>query len=195
MSLYIINVFNEFLLKKSINFFQSISTWVSSRQIIFSMEEQEEQILKCTLAGTLLLMYRLTVWVNAHPLRTLPFVSCKHLPSALTANFRDPQTALLSCPQPTSPNRGWFVPPFGGNPWWVYLAAALPALLVTILLFMDQQITAVIVNRKEHKLKVGLPWVCCVTLSQARWFITLTLSHPGPQETFTVPGATILRYL
>lgn len=37
----------------------------------------------------------------------------------------------------------------------MYLAAALPALLVTILLFMDQQITAVIVNRKEHKLKVG----------------------------------------
>ncbi|KAM6985455.1 electrogenic sodium bicarbonate cotransporter 1-like isoform 2-T3 [Aplochiton taeniatus] len=57
--------------------------------------------------------------------------------------------------KPTSPNREWFVPPFGGNPWWVYLAAALPALLVTILVFMDQQITAVIVNRKEHKLKKG----------------------------------------
>ncbi|KAG7238657.1 hypothetical protein INR49_030731 [Caranx melampygus] len=56
---------------------------------------------------------------------------------------------------PTSPLRGWFIPPFGGNPWWVYLAAALPALLVTILIFMDQQITAVIVNRKEHKLKKG----------------------------------------
>lgn len=46
------------------------------------------------------------------------------------------------------------MPPFGGNPWWVYLAASLPALLVTILVFMDQQITAVIVNRKEHMLKV-----------------------------------------
>ncbi|XP_071260536.1 solute carrier family 4 member 4a isoform X1 [Salvelinus alpinus] len=57
--------------------------------------------------------------------------------------------------KPTSPNRGWFVPPFGGNPWWVYVVSALPALLVTILLFMDQQITAVIVNRKEHMLKKG----------------------------------------
>ncbi|XP_068562692.1 electrogenic sodium bicarbonate cotransporter 1-like isoform X2 [Cebidichthys violaceus] len=57
--------------------------------------------------------------------------------------------------KPTSPKRGWFIPPFGGNPWWVYLAATLPALLVTILIFMDQQITAVIVNRKEHKLKKG----------------------------------------
>lgn len=46
--------------------------------------------------------------------------------------------------------------PFGGNPWWVYLISAVPALLVTILIFMDQQITAVIVNRKEHKLKVRL---------------------------------------
>lgn len=57
--------------------------------------------------------------------------------------------------QPTNPQRGWLVPPFGKNPWWVYLAAAVPALLVTILIFMDQQITAVIVNRKEHKLKVS----------------------------------------
>ena len=33
----------------------------------------------------------------------------------------------------------------------------MPALLATILLFMDQQITAVIVNRKEHKLNVSKP--------------------------------------
>lgn len=74
---------------------------------------------------------------------------------------------LLLFVQPTSPLRGWFVPPFGGNPWWVYLAASLPALLVTILIFMDQQITAVIVNRKEHKLKVGnLPQSCNLFLKK-----------------------------
>lgn len=50
--------------------------------------------------------------------------------------------------------------PLGGNPWWTLLVAALPALLCTILIFMDQQITAVIINRKEHKLKVRL--VLCV---------------------------------
>lgn len=44
--------------------------------------------------------------------------------------------------------------PLGNNPWWTLLVAALPALLCTILIFMDQQITAVIINRKEHKLKV-----------------------------------------
>ncbi|KAF6106310.1 solute carrier family 4 member 5 [Phyllostomus discolor] len=55
--------------------------------------------------------------------------------------------------KPTRPDRGWFVAPFGKNPWWVYPASILPALLVTILIFMDQQITAVIVNRKENKLR------------------------------------------
>lgn len=34
------------------------------------------------------------------------------------------------------------------------MASFVPALLVTILIFMDQQISAVIVNRKENKLKV-----------------------------------------
>ncbi|XP_063050991.1 electrogenic sodium bicarbonate cotransporter 4 [Engraulis encrasicolus] len=57
--------------------------------------------------------------------------------------------------KPTRPDRGWIVLPFGKNPWWVYVASFVPALLVTILIFMDQQISAVIVNRKENKLKKG----------------------------------------
>ncbi|KAF6313516.1 solute carrier family 4 member 7 [Rhinolophus ferrumequinum] len=55
--------------------------------------------------------------------------------------------------EPTDPNRGWLISPLGENPWWTLLIAAIPALLCTILIFMDQQITAVIINRKEHKLK------------------------------------------
>ncbi|XP_075716810.1 electrogenic sodium bicarbonate cotransporter 1 isoform X3 [Rhinoderma darwinii] len=87
--------------------------------------------------------------------------------------------------KPTSPDRGWFVPPFGGNPWWVYLAAALPALLVTILIFMDQQITGVIVNRKEHKLKKGagyhldLFWVAVLMIvcsfMALPWYVAATV--------------------
>ena len=57
--------------------------------------------------------------------------------------------------QPTRPDRGWVVVPIL-DPWWMCLAAIAPALLATILIFMDQQITAVIVNRKENKLKVRL---------------------------------------
>lgn len=56
--------------------------------------------------------------------------------------------------QPTRRSQ-WTVNPFSEkNPWWLYLAAGIPALLSTILIFLDQQITAVIVNRKENKLKV-----------------------------------------
>lgn len=57
--------------------------------------------------------------------------------------------------KPTWEGRGWLIPFFNGNPWWSSIVAVVPALLATILIFMDQQITAVIVNRKEHKLKKG----------------------------------------
>lgn len=57
--------------------------------------------------------------------------------------------------KPTLANRGWMIWPFQNNPWWSAIVACLPALLGTILIFMDQQITAVIVNRKENKLKKG----------------------------------------
>lgn len=56
--------------------------------------------------------------------------------------------------KPTLEGRGWMIWPFNRNPWWSALIAIAPALLGTILIFMDQQITAVIVNRKENKLKV-----------------------------------------
>jgi len=55
--------------------------------------------------------------------------------------------------QPTSPLRSWLVNPLDIRWYWIF-AAVLPALLATILIFMDQQITAVIVNRKENKLLV-----------------------------------------
>ncbi|XP_035847103.1 electrogenic sodium bicarbonate cotransporter 1-like isoform X4 [Sander lucioperca] len=111
--------------------------------------------------------------------------------------------------KPTSPLRGWFIPPFGRNPWWVYLAATIPAILVTILIFMDQQITAVIVNRKEHKLKkgagyhldlllvsiliiicsfMGLPWYVAATVISIAHIDSLKMetetSAPGEQPKF-----------
>ena len=55
----------------------------------------------------------------------------------------------------TKAGRGWIINPFGKNPIYLWFGAILPALLATILIFMDQQITAVIVNRKENKLKVN----------------------------------------
>uniref|UniRef100_A0A3P8WTL5 Anion exchange protein n=1 Tax=Cynoglossus semilaevis TaxID=244447 RepID=A0A3P8WTL5_CYNSE len=120
-----------------------------------------------------------------------------------------PKLIVPSDFKPTNPKRGWFVPPFGGNPWWVCLASALPALLVTILIFMDQQITAVIVNRKENKLKkgagyhldlfwvavlmvicsfTGLPWYVAATVISIAHIDSLKMetetSAPGEQPKF-----------
>lgn len=55
----------------------------------------------------------------------------------------------------TRRDRGWFINPFDVNPLWLIPVSILPAILATILVFLDQQITSVIINRKEHKLKVG----------------------------------------
>ncbi|KAI0212947.1 Sodium-driven chloride bicarbonate exchanger [Lamellibrachia satsuma] len=67
------------------------------------------------------------------------------------------KTPTLEVPEefrPTLPTRGWVVNPFD-VPLWVIPMTILPAILATILIFMDQQITAVIVNRKENKLRKG----------------------------------------
>ncbi|CAM1326879.1 SLC4A7 (predicted) [Pycnogonum litorale] len=87
--------------------------------------------------------------------------------------------------KPTWEGRQWVVPFFGRNPWWSALIAILPAILATILVFMDQQITAVIVNRKENKLKKGCGYhldllivaVCigiCAILGLP-WFVAATV--------------------
>uniref|UniRef100_A0A3Q2EDE6 Anion exchange protein n=1 Tax=Cyprinodon variegatus TaxID=28743 RepID=A0A3Q2EDE6_CYPVA len=111
--------------------------------------------------------------------------------------------------KPTRSDRGWFVLPFGKNPWWWYLATFVPALLVTILIFMDQQISAVIVNRKENKLKkgcgyhldlfwvgvlmavcsfMGLPWYVAATVISIAHIDSLKMesecSAPGEQPQF-----------
>ncbi|KAM9105567.1 LOW QUALITY PROTEIN: anion exchange protein 4 [Megaptera novaeangliae] len=67
-------------------------------------------------------------------------------------------TLKLTVPRefkPTLPGRGWLVSPFGANPWWLSVAAALPALLLSILIFMDQQIAGVIPNCTEYRLRKG----------------------------------------
>ncbi|KAF6214608.1 hypothetical protein GE061_009351 [Apolygus lucorum] len=69
-------------------------------------------------------------------------------------NLATPKLEVPSEFKPTLPGRGWIISPFK-NSWWTIPLAVVPALLGTILIFMDQQITAVIVNRKENKLKKG----------------------------------------
>ena len=71
------------------------------------------------------------------------------------AQVHTPKMKVPETVRPTWSGRGWLIHPFDRNPWWTSLVAIIPAFLATILIFMDQQITAVIVNRKEHKLKKG----------------------------------------
>ncbi|XP_074840526.1 sodium bicarbonate cotransporter 3 isoform X9 [Carettochelys insculpta] len=111
--------------------------------------------------------------------------------------------------EPTRKDRGWLIDPLGGNPWWTLPVSAVPALLCTILIFMDQQITAVIINRKEHKLKkgcgyhldllmvgvmlgicsiMGLPWFVAATVLSISHVNSLKVesecSAPGEQPKF-----------
>ncbi|XP_032611461.1 sodium-driven chloride bicarbonate exchanger isoform X2 [Hylobates moloch] len=120
-----------------------------------------------------------------------------------------PKLQVPSVFKPTRDDRGWFVTPLGPNPWWTVIAAIIPALLCTILIFMDQQITAVIINRKEHKLKkgcgyhldllmvavmlgvcsiMGLPWFVAATVLSITHVNSLKLesecSAPGEQPKF-----------
>ena len=50
--------------------------------------------------------------------------------------------------------RSWIVDPFEA-PRWVWLASAIPGLLGAVLLYLDQNITARLVNSPDHKLKKG----------------------------------------
>ncbi|XP_030054134.1 electroneutral sodium bicarbonate exchanger 1 isoform X2 [Microcaecilia unicolor] len=120
-----------------------------------------------------------------------------------------PKLQVPSVFKPTRDDRGWVVNPIGPNPWWTVVAAVIPALLCTILIFMDQQITAVIINRKEHKLKkgcgyhldllmvglmlgvcsvMGLPWFVAATVLSITHVNSLKLesecSAPGEQPKF-----------
>ncbi|MFT7817720.1 electrogenic sodium bicarbonate cotransporter 4-like [Arapaima gigas] len=124
-------------------------------------------------------------------------------------NLDTPKLHVPTEIKPTRSDRGWIVKPFGKNPWWMYLASFVPALLVTILIFMDQQISAVIVNRKENKLKkgcgyhldlfwvgilmatcsfLGLPWYVAATVISIAHIDSLKMesecSAPGEQPQF-----------
>uniref|UniRef100_A0A8D3DNQ1 Anion exchange protein n=1 Tax=Scophthalmus maximus TaxID=52904 RepID=A0A8D3DNQ1_SCOMX len=148
--------------------------------------------------------------------------SCKYVPDlalmsfilffgtySMTVSLKKFKFSRYFPTKPTRPDRGWLVMPFGKNPWWVYLASFVPALLVTILIFMDQQISAVIVNRKENKLKkgcgyhldlfwvgvlmatcsfLGLPWYVAATVISIAHMDSLKMesesSAPGEQPQF-----------
>ncbi|XP_068604370.1 anion exchange protein 2b [Brachionichthys hirsutus] len=76
--------------------------------------------------------------------------------------INDTYTQKLSVPRGlsvTSPSkRGWVISPLGSDgdfPVWMMFGCCLPALLVFILIFMETQITTLIVSKKERMLVKG----------------------------------------
>ncbi|XP_053732539.1 anion exchange protein 3 isoform X3 [Synchiropus splendidus] len=108
----------------------------------------------------------------------------------------------------TSPDkRGWFISPFGDKqpfPTWMMGASVVPALLVFILIFMETQITSLIVSKKERRLVkgsgfhldlllivilgaicplFGLPWLTAATVRSVTHVNALTVMSKA-----TAPG-------
>ncbi|XP_060732830.1 anion exchange protein 3 isoform X2 [Tachysurus vachellii] len=108
----------------------------------------------------------------------------------------------------TSPDkRGWFINPLGDKqafPTWMMGASVVPALLVFILIFMETQITTLIVNKKERRLLkgsgfhldlllivtlgalcplFGLPWLTAATVRSVTHVNALTVMSKA-----TAPG-------
>ncbi|XP_071425940.1 anion exchange protein 4 [Pithys albifrons albifrons] len=111
-----------------------------------------------------------------------------------------PKLLVPSELKPTNPARGWIIFPFGANPWWVCLVSAVPAILVTILIFMDQQITAVILNRREYKLQKGAGFhldLLCVSLLMVvtsvtglPWYVSATVISLAHMESLRKESET-----
>ncbi|KAM6979108.1 anion exchange protein 3 isoform 4-T5 [Tautogolabrus adspersus] len=108
----------------------------------------------------------------------------------------------------TSPDkRSWFISPFGDKqpfPTWMMGASVVPALLVFILIFMETQITSLIVSKKERRLVkgsgfhldlllivilgafcplFGLPWLTAATVRSVTHVNALTVMSKA-----TAPG-------
>jgi len=104
--------------------------------------------------------------------------------------------------------RGWIVPFSDENfPWYMSILAAIPGLILVIILFIQQHIASVIVNRKEHKLKkgggyhldllivgvmvgvssvLGLPWCVATTVLSLGHVDSLKITSESNTETVGV---------
>lgn len=108
----------------------------------------------------------------------------------------------------TTSGRPWLVDPFTA-PTWFWFASIVPAILVSILLYLDQNITVRLVNDKRYKLKkgagynldlfilglligfcslFGLPWMVAATVRSINHVRSLAVmeSHGGEERIVSV---------
>uniref|UniRef100_A0AAQ6INR8 Anion exchange protein n=1 Tax=Anabas testudineus TaxID=64144 RepID=A0AAQ6INR8_ANATE len=101
--------------------------------------------------------------------------------------------------------RGWFINPFGLHktlPVWVMFACCIPSVLVFILIFLESQITTLIVSKPERKMVkgsgfhfdllvlvgmgglaalFGVPWLSAATVRSVTHANALTVMSKGPK--------------
>ncbi|XP_076016648.1 anion exchange protein 3 [Genypterus blacodes] len=125
------------------------------------------------------------------------------IPDTYTQKLNVPSGFSVTSPE----KRGWFINPFGDKqpfPTWMMGASIVPALLVFILIFMETQITSLIVSKKERRLVkgsgfhldlllivtlgaicplFGLPWLTAATVRSVTHVNALTVMSKA-----TAPG-------
>lgn len=173
------------------------------------LRNQPNTALFCTLLtlGTFMLAYSLKIFRNSKflgrnarralgdfgvPISILTFVMIDFfLPQVFTAKLNVPDGVSPSDPS----SRGWLIP-FGPVPTWLPFVCVIPAMLVFILIFMETQISELIVGKAERGLKkgnglhwdivllcflntvcgiFGLPWHCAATVRSVTHVSAVTI--------------------
>uniref|UniRef100_A0A8C4FE80 Anion exchange protein n=1 Tax=Dicentrarchus labrax TaxID=13489 RepID=A0A8C4FE80_DICLA len=124
-------------------------------------------------------------------------------------NIEDTYTQKLVVPKglmvSNPAKRGWLINPFGehqGFPVWLMFASCVPAMLVFILIFLESQITTLIVSKPERKMVkgsgfhydllvlvgmgglgaiFGVPWLSAATVRSVTHANALTVMSKGPK--------------
>ncbi|KAM4624314.1 solute carrier family 4 member 1b (Diego blood group) [Polymixia lowei] len=120
---------------------------------------------------------------------------------AYTQKLVVPKGLMVSNPE----KRGWLINPFGEHkpfPVWVMFACCVPAMLVFILIFLESQITTLIVSKPERKMVkgsgfhfdllvlvgmggmgaiFGVPWLSAATVRSVTHANALTVMSKGPK--------------
>uniref|UniRef100_A0A4W6G7N0 Anion exchange protein n=1 Tax=Lates calcarifer TaxID=8187 RepID=A0A4W6G7N0_LATCA len=144
---------------------------ISTENVTLVLSEPNTALLSLVLmAGTFFIAFYLRKFKNSafFPGRFRRIIGDFGVPIAILImvlvdySIEDTYTQKLSVPRGfsvTSPDkRGWIINPlgtYGEFPIWMMFACCLPALLVFILIFMETQITTLIVSKKERMLVKG----------------------------------------
>ncbi|XP_041830886.1 solute carrier family 4 member 1b (Diego blood group) [Melanotaenia boesemani] len=124
-------------------------------------------------------------------------------------NIEDTYTQKLVVPKglmvSNPAKRGWLINPFGEHksfPVWLMFASCIPALLVFILIFLESQITTLIISKPERKMVkgsgfhydllvlvgmgglgaiFGVPWLSAATVRSVTHANALTVMSKGPK--------------